>query len=888
MNEPASILLTGFTGVLGKRYAYRLAVLGYRVVCPIRAGSDAEARNRFEAVFHAMRDFTPNFDESVSSRIQPIPGDVRQNELGIPAAWQEKLKGPKTAAIWHLAALLDLTESNSQDVYETNYMGSIHVLEFAKQQGIRELHYFSTFGSSGMLQDGVVREIPGIRPPSFRNTYERSKWETERHLWQAQIRGEIGVSIYRPSIVVGDSVYGRYEQFNVFNHPFDVVSQVRTRLMQKQGLDPKTDTLHYDLRILGDPRATLNIVPLDFVIDTALKIYATPGSLGRVYHIVNPNPPSLALTLEIFQRNEPWEGLGWAMFDPKDGFRNTYEKFIARQIEFLTPYMLGEAVYDYSNVQAILAMHGGMPPCRNEVFLDAICKRARTHGWQEVKADALLAALASRREKLESGFVWPEGTGLVVDFSPNHPAGKDSAPAAAPQYSLVERFLAKVYRVGNKLFPRSRAKHAAATGPVRDLVLMPFGMGVTRRGEAESFAYRHEEKLAHDVFTRMNQVVGFDLRDYSRHEIPGHEIAGHLHDHSCWAVADDLVHVARMLRDIQSVGGSGLISRLQILPHSSGTFLAGWLAGVVSFDDMALITHQCSHLMAEAERLAVRDEVDRWFFQTPDGFSAEKIALLKQIRHKVDPSATLDRTALANRLGGRLELLFSLNAHALASLVADLEKHKIRVSRVISMSPNCAVFAGNELQMARFDALFVGKRKLELKRVVVEVSGTPHFARLQAAAQQITELLRRYEQQGRLRDPVVPFISHHGDWVTTRWQFIEAIAGIADQPMAFDRMVERSLEQGGQHYFLIQSGMAATAADLFAGTIEGCANYRAVPNVRIYPAQVRTRAPHPICALLPHGERQTAALDQSLTDTLRWYEQQLFPADKVRNDTAPA
>jgi thioester reductase-like protein len=875
MKQPASILLTGFTGVLGKRYAYRLAALGNQVICPIRAGSEAEARRRFESVFHAMREFIPDFDESVSARIHPIPGDVRQKQLGIPAAWREKLTGPRTTSIWHLAALLDLTESNGQDVYDTNFLGSIRVLEFAKQHGIGALHYFSTFGSSGKLQDGIVREIPGIRPPTFRNTYERSKWETERHLWQAQIRGEIAVSIYRPSIVVGDSVFGRYEQFNVFNHPFDVVSQVRSRLMQKQGLDPQKDTLHYGLRILGDPRATLNIVPLDFVIDTALKIYATPGSLGRVYHIVNPNPPSLALTQEIFKKNEPWEGLGWAQFDPKNGFQNMYEKFIARQIEFLTPYMLGEAVYDFSNVQAMLALHGGLPPCCNEVFLDAICRRASRHGWQEVKADAQLAALASRRERLDSGFIWPEGTGLVVDFSPHHPAGPD-VRMPVPHYTISERVLAKVYQVGQRLTPKRKAAQHALSGAVRDLVLMPFGMGVTRRGEAEAFAYRYEEKLADDAFARLNQVVGFDLRAYALRGIPGHETAGHLHDQSCWAVADDLIHLARMCRDIQHVGSGALRSRLQILPHSSGTYLAGWMAGVVSFEDMALITHQCSHLMAEAETLAVQDEIERWFFNPSKELSGEDVALLKQLRHKVDPSAALDREMLANRLSGRLELLFSLNAHAMENLVADLQRHQTGVARAISMSPYCAVFAGNELQMARFDALFVGKRKLEFKRVLVEVSGTPHFSRLKDAATKITELLRQYERQKRLRDPVVPFISHNGEWVTTREQFIEAIAGIADQPMAFDRMVEQSLEHGGQHYFLMQSGMTAAAADLFDGTIAGCANHLGYQGIRVYPANLRTREPHPICSLLPKGETQPACLEQSLTDTLRWYEQQLF------------
>jgi len=171
------ILLTGFTGILGKRFAYRLAALGYEVICPIRAGSEAEAKTRFEKVFHGLRELLPGFDESVAARIRAIPGDVREEGLGIAPALAEELRGPRTRAIWHLAACLDLTETKSQDVYDTNYLGTLNVLDFAKAHGIGELHYFSTFGSSGKLHEGIVREIPGIRPPSFRNTYERTKWE---------------------------------------------------------------------------------------------------------------------------------------------------------------------------------------------------------------------------------------------------------------------------------------------------------------------------------------------------------------------------------------------------------------------------------------------------------------------------------------------------------------------------------------------------------------------------------------------------------------------------------------------------------------------------------------------------------------------------------------
>lgn len=875
MKNFPTILLTGFTGVLGKRFAYRLAEEGYEVVCLVRAGSEHEARERFQKVFHELNDLLPRFDESLETRIHPLPGDVRKKNLGIPTTMLDTLRGPRIKGIWHLAALLDLTESKSQDVYDTNFWGTLHVLEFAQQQGIAELHYFSTFGSSGKLHEGIVREIPGIRPPSFRNTYEQTKWEAERHVWQAQIRGEIAATIYRPSIVVGDSVLGRYEQFNVFNHVFDVVSRLRVKLCEQQGLDPKTAILKYDLRVLGDRNATLNIVPLDFVIDTVMKIYAVPRSLGRVYHIVNPNPPSLGLAERIFKQNEPWEGLRWELFDPSTGFRNPYEKYVAKQIGFLTPYLLGEAIYDYSNIQTVLAQYGGMPLLKNEVFLDAISKRGKYHGWQEVKADAVNISAVTQCEQLDSGFVWPEGDGLVIDFSPHHPISITAPPV--PNYSMTERILGKMYRVREKLSGRRWDRNGADPRSARDMVLVLLGMGVTRRGEAEVHYHPHEQKLAGEVFARMNQVVGFDLRTYAQRPIPGHELFGHLHDHCCWVVADELVHIMRLFRDVQKVGGVGWVPRLQVLPYSAGTYLASWLSGMVSFEDMILITHQCSYLLAENERAVSLKEVERWFFNQREKLSGSERLLLKEIRQKVDPTLKLSMEILADQLHGQMELVFSLNASVLEGLIAEVRENRIGVSLAVTMSPNTAVFGGNSLEMARFRALFRGKRKIELKRVPIGVIGTPHSQRFREAARHTADLLRLYDRQGRLRDPIFPFISYAGEPVCSREDFIQAVAGIANQPMNFDRMIECSLEEGGQHFLLIQSGMSSAAGDLFEGIIRNNANTRGYSSVNVYPPAIRSREPHSICEVLVTQEKSSVpdALDQSLGDTVRWYERQL-------------
>ena len=878
MEDSKTILLTGFTGVLGKRFAYCLAKLGYRVVCPIRAGSEAEARARFEQIFMGLRELQTEFDESLEQRFLPVPGDVREKGLGISASVARDLVWPQTAEVWHLAALLDLTETRSQDVYNTNLVGTLNVLNFVRERKIPRLSYFSTFGASGKVHEGVVREIPGIKPPVFRNTYERTKWEAERHVWQAQIHGEVMATIYRPSIVVGDSHLGRYEQFNVFNHPFDVASRVRKKLCKKQGVDPARGVLKYELRVSGDANATLNIVPLDFVIDAVMKIHSVRGSEGRVYHVVNPNPPPLSLMMEIFKRHEPWEGMRWEKMSPEGPFLNVHEKFVSRQFGFLAPYMLGEALYDYSNVQTILAFHGGMPPLNNETYLDTISRRAMEYGWQEVKADAEVAAMMARHGQLDSGFAWPEGSGLVVDFSPHHSAEEMAVPP--PSYSVIERFLGRAYRLREKFFSKRGARQDARRKTTRDLVLLTFGMGISRRGEGEIHCYQHNELLAAQVFARINQVVGFDLRSFARHEVLGHAHFGDIHDHCCWAVADDLVHVLRLFRDLQEANVTDFASRLQILPHSGGIYLAGWLSGVLSFQDMILLVHQCAHFISENEIRLSREDVDRWFFSDPTLLTAVEREFLRKTRNKTALESILQTRAgdlTDGKFHGKLELVFSLNSHVLEQLIAEVRKREIGVSLAITMSPNTAIFGGNELEMSRFRDLFAGKRKIELRRVPLDVRGTPHCPRLKQAAAHTLDLLRMMNRQGRLRDPVISFPFHTGDLVGTREEFIQAVAGIADQFCAFDRMTERVMTEGGRHFLFVQSGLSSAAGDLFEGILRSIANARGQGSVEVYPPSARSGEAHPICKILPCQTRERIAMAsiQSLEETIRWYERQL-------------
>lgn len=92
----------------------------------------------------------------------------------------------------------------------TNVTGTGHVLSLARETGLRHVHHVSTAYVCG-LRSGVVREDELDVGQSFVNDYERTKVEGERlvRAAAAPVGGFLDTAtIYRPSIIVGDSTTG--------------------------------------------------------------------------------------------------------------------------------------------------------------------------------------------------------------------------------------------------------------------------------------------------------------------------------------------------------------------------------------------------------------------------------------------------------------------------------------------------------------------------------------------------------------------------------------------------------------------------------------------------------------------------------------------------------
>ncbi len=174
------------------------------------------------------------------------------------------------AEIYHLAAIYDL--SVPRDVgMRVNVEGTRHVLDFAERCGhLSRFHYVSTCYVSGR-HNGVFREDDLDVGQRFNNFYEETKFLAEV---EVRKRSGLPVTIFRPSVVVGDSQTGATQKFD---GPYYVMQWILRQ--------PRLALLP----VVGRPaKYHFNVVPRDFVIDAIDFLSARVEA--KCYQLADPSP----------------------------------------------------------------------------------------------------------------------------------------------------------------------------------------------------------------------------------------------------------------------------------------------------------------------------------------------------------------------------------------------------------------------------------------------------------------------------------------------------------------------------------------------------------------------------------------------------------------------
>jgi thioester reductase-like protein len=274
---PTTVLFTGFPGFLGS------ALLPRTLRRAPEATAVALVQERWLDTARRTLARLEDADPEIAGRTRLVVGDITRPGLGLEAAETgELLRGP--LEIFHLAAVYDLSVPAAL-AWAVNVDGTRHVVDLARQADeLVRLQYVSTCYVSGRYP-GIFAEDDLELGQRFSNHYEHTKHEAERIVVKARDAG-LPVTIYRPSVVVGDSRTGETQKYD---GPYYAL-----QLIARQG-----GTAVMPLPA-GADRVRFNLVPSDFVVDAIAALAPHPGALGRTVALAAPAPPTVLEMCEAF------------------------------------------------------------------------------------------------------------------------------------------------------------------------------------------------------------------------------------------------------------------------------------------------------------------------------------------------------------------------------------------------------------------------------------------------------------------------------------------------------------------------------------------------------------------------------------------------------------
>jgi thioester reductase-like protein len=259
-----AIFLTGSTGYIGAHIAANL-LEGYRdsLNLLIRAKDPHEAEVRLWQALQLHLDF-PRFHNHLHTRIKIFRGDLTGPRFGLSDSDYERLVYT-TDSVIHCAA--SLNRKSEKSCLNVNLRGTLEVVQMAMRarihHGIRRFSHVSTVAVAGHRQDEVVTEDESIDwSRSDYDPYARTKKFCEHMI--RQLLPDTPKTIFRPSIVLGDSRYPQTTQFDMV----------------------KAFVFLAGLAVLPfRPNDKIDIVNVDFVADAIATLHQKADPQYDTYHL---------------------------------------------------------------------------------------------------------------------------------------------------------------------------------------------------------------------------------------------------------------------------------------------------------------------------------------------------------------------------------------------------------------------------------------------------------------------------------------------------------------------------------------------------------------------------------------------------------------------------
>ena len=338
------VLLTGGTGLLGRYLIRDLTARGVRVALLVRPTRKMSAEQRVDAL---MATWEAQLRRSLA-RPHVIDADLTKPDLGLDDLDRDWISENCDLVLHNAASLTFHGTDPDGEPWRSNVEGTRAILELCRRTGIVDLHQVSTAYVCGLRTDRVLESQLDVgQEPG--NDYERSKMAAEVLVREAEFLSP--PTIYRPSIIVGDSQNG----FSTTFHGFYAALHLAHTLWQTATSDPRgaVQSEQAPTRLTLDGNERKNFVTVDWVSRAISEILVRPDCHGQTFHLTSPDPVTTGVLSDVLEQviencHNSFVGPG-PLKDPSN-----IEKLFYEQMQIYSSYWRDDPEFDTGNTLRIL------------------------------------------------------------------------------------------------------------------------------------------------------------------------------------------------------------------------------------------------------------------------------------------------------------------------------------------------------------------------------------------------------------------------------------------------------------------------------------------------------------------------------------------------------
>lgn len=331
-------LLTGATGLLGRYILKDLILADVPVAVIVRPTRRANVRQRVEALMCYWDDLL--------GRQLPRPvileGDICEPGLGLDEKSTRWAAQNVDTFVHNAASLTFISTGADSEPWRSNNLGTQNCLDFCREAGITKFHHVSTAYTCGLREGRILEtELDVGQTPG--NDYEKSKILAEKLVHGAEFL--TSRTIYRPSIIVGDSQTGYTNTFHGFYAPLQLLWMVA-----KSRDKDETGQFNARSRLALTGHEGKNFVPVEWVAAATAHILTHPEHHGKTYHLTPPHRVPSRLTRDVLEQSVGFYGATFKGPNEKLENLDENEQLFYDHMQVYNSYWRDDPIFDRTNL----------------------------------------------------------------------------------------------------------------------------------------------------------------------------------------------------------------------------------------------------------------------------------------------------------------------------------------------------------------------------------------------------------------------------------------------------------------------------------------------------------------------------------------------------------